>query len=251
VKALTAEDIRALLMAEGAVKVGFAPVERFAGAPIGHRPEDFLPTAKSVIAWAVRVPTGVVDYDHYLAKAEDFPQDIRLEILHNNVYGRLGYSTLNMMLDQMTIRLLWELERSGYRAVGFPATYNEYHGAQSEIKRSGYRAPFSHRHAAVAAGLGEFGLNNILVTEEYGPWVRVSSLITDLELPASPLVDKPICLRDGCRLCLEGCVAIEIVEEDLDQIFLHYFYRTDPRKCREEPGCLTRGSCLRACPLGR
>lgn len=250
-EAVTAEEIRAMLTAEGAVKVGFAPVERFAGAPVGHRPEDFLPTAKSVIAWAVRVPKGVVDYEDYLVRAEDFPQDLRLEILHNNVYGRLGYSTLNMILDKMTIRLLWQLEGSGYQAVGFPATYNEYHGAQSDSKRSGYRGPFSHRHAAVAAGLGEFGLNNILVTEEYGPWVRLGSLITDLALPPSPLVDKPICLRDGCRLCLEGCVALRVVEEELDQVFLESPSRTDPRRCREEPGCLTRGSCLRSCPLGQ
>ena len=49
VKALTAEDIRALLMAEGAVKVGFAPVERFAGAPIGHRPEDFCRRPRALL----------------------------------------------------------------------------------------------------------------------------------------------------------------------------------------------------------
>ncbi|MGI6036989.1 MAG: hypothetical protein ACOYD6_02050 [Limnochordia bacterium] len=243
------EEISDFLVEQGAVLVGFAPVDRFAEAPVGHRPEDFLKTARSVIVWAVPVPKGNFHYEHYLKDSQEFPHEHRLAILHNHVYGRLAYSTLNIMLDQMAVGLLWKLEAAGQRAVGFPATYAEYFGAASDTARSGYRAPFSHRHAAVAAGLGEFGLNNLVLTPGYGPRVRFNSIITDLELEPTPLLDRPLCLRESCRRCLEGCVAIEVITKDFDGIFYQTPSRTDPIRCTQDPRCQTRGSCLRACPL--
>ena len=46
---LTKKTIDALLQL-GADLVGIAPVERFAHAPEGHRPTDFMPQCKSVIS---------------------------------------------------------------------------------------------------------------------------------------------------------------------------------------------------------
>ena len=43
---------------------------------------------------------------------------------------------------------------------------------------------FSHRHAAFLAGLGNFGVNNMLLTPEYGPRVRFGSVFTSAELAA-------------------------------------------------------------------
>lgn len=55
---------------------------------------------------------------------------------------------------------------------------------------------------AVKAGLGWFGKNTLLVTPEYGSWVYLGELITDLPFPP----DRP--LEDGCaacRRCIESC----------------------------------------------
>ena len=46
----------------------------------------------------------------------------------------------------------------------------------------------SHKHAAVQAGLGEFGLNNLLLTPQFGPRQRFAQVLTDAKLiPGKPL----------------------------------------------------------------
>ena len=48
-------SIKEYILSEGASLVGIAPVSRFEGAPVGHRPLDLLPTAKSVISFGIRL----------------------------------------------------------------------------------------------------------------------------------------------------------------------------------------------------
>ncbi|WP_018307567.1 reductive dehalogenase [Desulfitobacterium hafniense] len=54
---------------------------------------------------------------------------------------------------------------------------------------------------AVQAGLGEAGRSGQLITQKYGPRVRIAKVYTDLEL----VPDKPINIgaREFCRLCLK------------------------------------------------
>jgi hypothetical protein len=77
-------------------------------------------------------------------------------------------------------------------------------GGRVPGRRARY-AFFSDRHPAVATGLGAFGLNNLLLTPEYGPRVRLESMITTAELVPDPLCERPACLgADACGLCLEA-----------------------------------------------
>lgn len=52
----------------------------------------------------------------------------------------------------------------------------------------------------VAAGLGEIGRNGILVTQKYGPRVRISKVFTEMELE----YDKPITIgiTEFCKVCM-------------------------------------------------
>ncbi len=55
---------------------------------------------------------------------------------------------------------------------------------------------------AVRAGLGWFGKHTLLVTPEYGSWVCLGELITDIPFPP----DQPFAGDCGrCRQCLEAC----------------------------------------------
>lgn len=55
---------------------------------------------------------------------------------------------------------------------------------------------------AVKAGLGWFGKNTLLVTPEYGSWVCLGELVTDIPFP----VDRPLAGECGsCRACIEAC----------------------------------------------
>ncbi len=69
--------------------------------------------------------------------------------------------------------------------------------------------PVAEKYWAVQAGLGWIGKNSLLITPEYGSWVVIGVIMTDLDLePDSPLVDR----CGDCRLCLDNCPTSAIVE---------------------------------------
>ena len=47
----------------GASTVGVASIDRFDGAPKGHRPEDLLPGANSVVVFGVKLLDSIVGWD--------------------------------------------------------------------------------------------------------------------------------------------------------------------------------------------
>jgi ferredoxin len=127
--------------------------------------------------------------------------------------------------------------------------------------------PFSHRHAATRAGLGEFGYNNIVLTPQFGARQRFNSVITEAELVPSPLLEKPVCLRDACMLCQKACYMGVITMRDdpnvrdyrsvpkvnRDVIFVDTPAKSDPRLCDMRRHRMInppiRGDCARVCPV--
>jgi epoxyqueuosine reductase len=79
--------------------------------------------------------------------------------------------------------------------LGFRAVHLPYH-----VERGGAYL----KDAAVLAGLGCIGLNNLLVTPEYGPRVRLRALTLDVGLrPTGPSVFDPCA---GCEApCRNAC----------------------------------------------
>lgn len=62
-----------------------------------------------------------------------------------------------------------------------------------------------HKTVATRAGLGWIGKNCLLVTQEFGSAVRISSLLTDAPLNASEPIIKSRC--GNCRCCVDACPA--------------------------------------------
>ncbi len=116
------------------------------------------------------------------------------------------------------------------------------------------RGLISIRHAAVRAGLGEFGLNNLVVTPQYGPHVRFTALLTELEMPADPLLTSKACLGMDCQICLQNCPGAIALREgfDPDAVWLDPPASTDIESCRSfRPIHYCMGACMRRCPVGR
>jgi epoxyqueuosine reductase len=57
------------------------------------------------------------------------------------------------------------------------------------------------KDAAVLAGMGVIGKNNLLITPEYGPRVRLRALALDTELPATECQEE----FDPCSSCAMPC----------------------------------------------
>lgn len=220
------EELVKVARQQGVDLVGVAPVARLAGAPAGHRPTDLMPTARSVIVMAKRLLrealTNQSRLTFYLPQIERSFQ----------------------VLDRAALEVALFLEDQGGRALPVPADspYTEW-----DAERMHGAGELSHKHAAVAAGLGIMGKNTLLVTPQYGNRVHLVSVITDLAIEPDPLCEKQLCL-EGCRRCIEACPAKAIQEDGT----------VSQKRCREIIGkTLDRGffvyacrECRRVCPHG-
>ena len=247
------DKIKQIALMEGASKVGIASVESFAGAPNGHAPADFIRDAKSVISFGIGLLDAAVERDKLLLTSQMIPEELRIPV-QEYIYNTVAYSMVNTRLEQIGLSIAMFLEKQGYPSMCFPATYDvQYEPFMSKIP--GFHAPFSHRHAAVRAGLGEFGLSNLVLAPEHGPRIRLNSVITSIQLEPDPIIREKLCIR-GCTLCMKACsscvytssINILTPKENLNwnEIWLDPPSVTDKHECNSR--CV--GGCMRICPVG-
>ena len=219
------KEVKEGVLQEGIDLVGITPVERLMGAPVGRRPTDILPTANSVIVAAV----------HVLDSVYDLP------------YTRYEYTNqffiLNSRLNSMATTVCEFLESQGYRNLPIPAAYPRVNKEIFGI--------LSHRHAAVQAGIGEFALNNMLTTPQFGSRVRLVSIVTEAELEPDKPFQEALCLekQPECHLaCVKNCPVQAISEEGVidKHKCLHYQEQIMPWSAVE----LRCGICVASCPIG-
>ncbi|MFZ5988487.1 MAG: 4Fe-4S double cluster binding domain-containing protein [Bacillota bacterium] len=171
-------ELRNKLMDWGASFVGFSNVE------------DRLPENLRKLKYAITVGVRLSDY-------------IVDEITDKPTYTYFHhYRTVNTLIDQVTLRGLLLIQERGYRVLAVPAsqTVND-----QEDKYSGI---FPHKTAAVMAGLGWIGKSGLFVSSEYGPRVRLGTILTNMELP----IDRQVLGEDckECRRCVDSCPAMAL-----------------------------------------
>lgn len=198
-------EIESRIISEGADAVGFAPVERFKNAPSGYRPQDYMPDASGVISLAIHIPDGVCDvWGHYSEPGKSV-----------GPYLFYGYGLINLEMSRIASLVARMLENRGYKSLVFPPTWAISVYRWRGLKDGEMKADFSHRHAAVAAGLGELGWNGLAMTPAFGPRVRFNSIITNAPLGPSPMYQgPPICQPERCRyLCVGVCPTAALSRE--------------------------------------
>lgn len=168
---------------KGADLVGISSCDRLQEAPPGHRPQDLLPGAKSIISFGLNALEGTF----YTPIFQIYQLDYAL-LRHNS--NQIAYQTARF------------LEGHGFYGLMIPGTL-----PVDMVGKRGMFGEFSHRHAAMAAGLGEIGVNQLLLTKEFGPRVWLGSIITTAPLEADTAWEGRLCLGEECLLCVTACPA--------------------------------------------
>ncbi len=224
------EDIIRFCMNKGADLVGFAPVERwdeFGDVPPEFRPRSLFPQARTVVVVGMAMPLPVV---------ETTPSALHKEL----------YETTNAQLDSLVVELTRYLNRAGYAS--FPFLRDVY--TSMAALRENNLAAFGHVPASVYAGLGTIGMNQCVLTPEFGPRVRFASVFTEAEIPPDPMQSEELCIK--CGLCARMCPKQAIKPRE-DRVVGDY----DKTACLEmaeelvKKRCFPCGICTKVCPIGR
>ncbi len=172
--------------------VGIAGPDRFDDWAPEASPLSIAPDLKSVITVGRRITRGS------LRGTE--------EGTNFNTFQRFGYTWLDTeFLAMTTFECVEFLEDHGWEAVplfGFPPEAYP----QGIPVREGSPAPniyLNFAHVAVACGLGTIGINESLLTPEYGPRQRLQVILSDAPLTPDPVYEGDVCQR--CMACAEAC----------------------------------------------
>lgn len=159
------------------------------------------------------------------------------------------YRTVNAFIDQVTLRVVMLLQDLGYHAVAIPASQS--------INKEGYdySGVFQHRTAATNAGLGWIGKNACLVTPEFGPRVRLGTILTNMCVEFNEPIKTSKC--GTCEVCVRACPPIalignkwhrsierkELVNAKVCSMHMSEHYKHIGRG-------VVCGICVKSCPIG-
>jgi len=168
--------------------------------------------------------------------APDLPAD-------HSLYGYHLYRAVSPAVDSIARHLGRRLQEWGYSALPIPTSQYRAPGERSAI--------FPHKLAAHLAGLGWIGKNCLLITPQFGPRVRLASILTDCPLEPGQRVDD----RCGdCHECVDACpvhalTGAEFCDEEGREARLRVEvcggYRDGKGPLRSGHVC---GLCLAVCP---
>jgi len=190
---MKSSEIKQILYDIGADLCGIAAIDRFEEAPEGFHPCDILPSCKSVIVFAKKMPAAVFHCKSTI------PYTITRNLLAHE-------------LDRLSILFCEIMEQHGIIAV----PTGTISPSRVDVNTGRMRGAVSAKHSAVAAGLGRIGKNTLLNTPEYGNMVWLNAALCAAELePDSVLTGDP-CPK-GCTLCIDNCPVQALGNPEMDQ----------------------------------
>jgi epoxyqueuosine reductase QueG len=122
-----------------------------------------------------------------------------------------AYEETNAMFGQMNSHLIEIIEDGGYKAAIAPQS--------AVFDREKLISDWSFRHFARAAGLGTFGINNMLITKK-GCCGRYNTIVTNLDVEPDSPVEEEYCLykkNGSCGICMKNCPAGALKPDSFDR----------------------------------
>jgi epoxyqueuosine reductase len=229
-KSYTAK-IRNKVLELGADLFGVADTEPLKALKV--YPPDLLDPFHRAVSAAVRLPWSIFE------QIADRPTP---------TYAA-AYRTANRILDEIAFLTANALQRDGFNSLPLPASQT--------WDRENYCGAISHKAVGRMAGLGWQGKSLLLINKEYGPRIRLVTVLTDAPLVA----DGPVPNRCGkCTLCRDACPAGAIKGAGTKDHYLSREQALDLQLCADKldqfgklsgVGVNVCGICIKVCPFGR
>ncbi len=182
------EEIRRYGLEIGADVVGFAAAADYKTERTAAL-DTFLPGVKSIVVLGYRGNRGAVECpNNRIAMTSRMGE---IELGNNNSYR------MTRFIEKGT----------GTKAAPVPVSYP----LDMQPPVMGMAGDVSLRHAAVAAGLGAFGQNNLVIHPEFGAQIVFAGILTQLPFESDPPVTENPCT--DCGLCVESCPAGALEKE--------------------------------------
>lgn len=177
--------------------------------------QNLMPDVRSILVLGIRIQDPVMDIWSYPDPGN----------------SPLCWSIADQVLGRVAGRIALFLERQG-----FPSEVLSY----SRIRL---------KEAAMEAGLGVIGRNNLLITPEYGPRIRLRALMTTAELPVGERSHFDPC--ECCLMpCIRACPAHAFVNGDYLRDRCYQYARSNLEKVGSQSYRWCR-ECELACSLGQ
>jgi epoxyqueuosine reductase QueG len=151
-------------------------------------PNDILPDAKSIISFFIPFQDSIVK---------------------NNIEGTMAskewamaYIKTNDLIKIINENIEKLMKKEGYKTGKIPATHN--------FDKDKLISNWSHRHIAYIAGIGTFGINNMLITKN-GCCGRFGSIVVNYEFNEyrQDIEIKEKCINKvngSCGICIDKCI---------------------------------------------
>jgi epoxyqueuosine reductase len=107
------------------------------------------------------------------------------------------YAGVNSLINEGSQALAEEIRSRGFRAQGLAAS--------DRTDPVSIKGDFPHKTAATLAGLGWIGRHCQLISREFGPWIRLGTVLMDMTLPCGPPISRSFC--GTCTRCVDACPA--------------------------------------------
>ncbi len=140
------------------------------------------------------------------------------EIAISNIEGRISsklwaraYIETNELILKINDMLVDYFVNEGYDAVSTKATHN--------FDEKTLMSRWSHRHIAVIAGMGTFGINNMFITDK-GCAGRIGSIVVSKEMKYDIKINEEYCLykKDkSCDKCVKRCITGALTVNEFDR----------------------------------
>lgn len=166
-------------------------------SPIHFTPRELLDNAQTVIAYFLPFEDSIGKNN----RDGQYPSKI----------WTVAYIETNRMIQEINRYLTQIMKDNGYECASVPPTHN--------FDQEKLLSAWSHKHIGYIAGLGHFGLHQMLITEE-GSCGRLGSLVTSASLESTPRKSQETCLykyNQTCRVCIDRCPTSALTIDAFDR----------------------------------